>query len=84
MAERAKQKTKRRGPGAAQAAAGLADAIGRLEARAEAVERERDALKAQLTTAEARIVALELRRTQAVDRIDWVIDSLHNMIESDR
>lgn len=46
-----------------------------------AVEAERDALRAELEVARARIAELERAREQVLNRIDWVIDSLHNLIE---
>jgi chromosome condensin MukBEF ATPase and DNA-binding subunit MukB len=51
--------------------------------RLEAVERERDQLKAQLADAQALIGKLQQARDEAVIRIDWAIDSLHNVLESD-
>ena len=45
--------------------------------------RERDQLKAQLAEAQAMIAKLEQARDEAVSRIDWAIDSLHNVLESD-
>jgi hypothetical protein len=45
------------------------------------LERERDALKVALATAEARIAALERQRTELLNRIDWAIDSLHSLVE---
>jgi hypothetical protein len=45
------------------------------------LERERDALKVELATAEARIAALESQRTELLNRIDWAIDSLHSLVE---
>ena len=53
--------------------------VGRLEA----VERERDQLRAKLAAAEAAISKLQQARDEAVNRIDWAIDSLHNLLESD-
>jgi chromosome segregation ATPase len=50
--------------------------------RVKALERERDRLKTQLAEAEARIARLEESRAEAVNRIDWVIDSLHNVLEN--
>lgn len=41
-------------------------------------------LKAELAAAKSRIVSLEAQRQQVVNRIDWVIDSLHNLVEEDR
>ncbi len=49
-----------------------------------ALVRERDVLKAELEAAKARIAALEQQRDQIVNRIDWIIDSLHSLIEDDR
>ena len=53
------------------------------QGRLEAAERERDQLKAQLTEALAMIAKLEQARDEAVNRIDWAINSLHNVLESD-
>jgi chromosome segregation ATPase len=50
--------------------------------RIKALEAERDRLKADLVEAEARIGRLEESRTEAVNRIDWVLDSLHNVLET--
>ena len=47
------------------------------------LERERDQLKAQLAEAQATIAKLEQARDEAVNRIDWAINSLHNVLESD-
>ena len=51
--------------------------------RVEALERERDQLRAKLAAAEAAISKLQQARDEAVNRIDWAIDSLHNLLESD-
>jgi ribosomal 50S subunit-associated protein YjgA (DUF615 family) len=53
------------------------------KAAVEALERERDELKSQLAAARASIIKLEQARDEAVNRIDWAIDSLHNLLESD-
>jgi chromosome segregation ATPase len=58
----------------AGASSGATEVIARLE-------RERDALKMELATAEARIAALESQRTELLNRIDWAIDSLHSLVE---
>jgi Tfp pilus assembly protein FimV len=52
-----------------------------LEARIHALEAERDRLQAELKAAQTRIADLERTREQVVNRIDWVIDSLHSLIE---
>lgn len=38
-------------------------------------------LKAELAAARARIAELEQKHTEIINRIDWVIDSLHNLPE---
>jgi sugar-specific transcriptional regulator TrmB len=80
MAQRERPKVKRVSPRTAPSPAVSADALERLEARAKVLERERDGLKAELEAAHARITSLEETRSQAVHRIDWVIDSLHNIV----
>lgn len=91
MAERVTQKSKR--PTAAPRQVGrVAPAVAK-RAPAEskrapggqvaALEKERDQLKAQLAAAQAQIVKLEQAREEAVLRIDWALDSLHNLLESD-
>lgn len=52
-----------------------------LLARVIRLESERDRLQADLATATSRIQALEESREQVVNRIDWVIDSLRNLID---
>ena len=47
----------------------------------EEVRRQRDAAVAELDAAKARISDLESRHEQVVNRIDWVIDSLHTLKE---
>ena len=85
MAERAAQKPRKR---AAKAAGGARLAVGRPAgvagaddpaARIRVLETEQERLKQDLETARARIKMLELARDQALNRIDWVIDSLHNL-----
>ena len=43
------------------------------------LEQELRALKGELAAARARITELEQSRAQVVNRIDWIIDSLHNI-----
>jgi len=52
-----------------------------LLARVVKLEGERDRLRAELEKAESRIRALEEGRDQVLNRIDWVIDSLRNLID---
>jgi hypothetical protein len=42
---------------------------------------ENTRLKAELAEARQRIIDLELKQAEIVNRIDWVIDSLHNLVE---
>lgn len=75
MAERASRKSKpRRSTGTRTAGEDWTE-------RQRALERERDRLKAQLQEAHERIARLEESRSEVVNRIDWVIDSLHNVLE---
>lgn len=55
----------------------------KFEARIRSLEKERDRLKAQLEVAGARITGLEQGRDEVVNRIDWVIDSLQHMSETE-
>ena len=48
---------------------------------AEGLAVENAALKAELETARARIAELERRQAEILNRIDWAIDSLHNLRE---
>ena len=82
MAEREAGKAKKRAvraavPGPAGAGTGI---VGE-GPHVRVLERERDALRAELEVAQARIAELEKAREQVLNRIDWVIDSLHNLIE---
>jgi hypothetical protein len=85
MAQRVSQKGKRQAPPPRQRSGRAAPADPRRngEARLEAAESERDQLKAQLAEAQAVIAKLEQARDEALSRIDWAIDSLHNVLESD-
>jgi predicted RNase H-like nuclease (RuvC/YqgF family) len=91
MAQRASQKSKRQAPPPRQRAGRATPAetkradtkVNGQAARLESAEHERDQLKAQLVEAQAMIAKLEQARDAAVSRIDWAIDSLHNVLESD-
>jgi hypothetical protein len=86
MAERVTRKSKRPAPSPPRQRAGR-NAPGEVKpnagGRLDALERERDQLKAQLADAQALVAKLEQARDEAVNRIDWAIDSLHNVLESD-
>lgn len=47
------------------------------------LEAECQALKAELMAAREEIAQLEKRQELVVNRIDWVIDSLHNLLEDE-
>ncbi len=55
----------------------------RSAARVKSLEQECDRLKAQLALAKERIADLEESRVKAVNRIDWVIDSLQSVLETE-
>jgi len=55
-----------------------------LLARVVKLESERDRLLADLEKAESRIRALEEGRDQVLNRIDWVIDSLRSLIDTEQ
>lgn len=74
MAQREQEKAKRTAARPKDGTAAIADTVQRLEARAKALE-------AELEVARARIAHLESNRNQVANRIDWVIDSLHNLID---
>jgi hypothetical protein len=80
MAERVTRKGKR--PAARRAPVPTFDSADRQGQRIKSLERECERLKAQLSEANERIAALEQRRAEAVTRIDWVLDSLHNVLEN--
>jgi phage shock protein A len=85
MAERASRKSKRPVPrhGSAGGSAGapVTDLAQSTASRIKTLERENTRLQQQLEEANERVARLEESRSEAVNRIDWVIDSLHNILE---
>ena len=85
MAPQAKKKavrqTRRTEP-AASAKSGLKASEVSL-ARLKTLEHERNDARQKLAAAELRIKELEATQDQVVNRIDWVIDSLHNLKQDD-
>jgi hypothetical protein len=73
-ARRTKSKAAPSGSSSRPASGRLADAV-------TALEREREALKAELADAKARIAELEKSRREAIDRVDWAIDSLKTALQ---
>lgn len=86
MAERATAKAKRAGQAKTSrgTSAALAQALERLEAKVKTLQSEKDALRKELAASKSRVKQLEEANTQAVNRIDWVIDSLHNLLEDQK
>lgn len=85
MVQRVTKSGKR--PAGARAVADASRAGGapdNLEARVVALAAERDTALAELAAARAEIAALQAARAQVVDRIDWIVDSLKLVIETER
>ncbi len=87
MAERSARTPKRRGEkalarsvrAAEEATSGARESV---SARLDAAERECERLRAALAQAQEQIRTLEEQRAAVVDRIDWMIDTLHSLVES--
>jgi predicted RNase H-like nuclease (RuvC/YqgF family) len=73
--------TRKDAPKTKDATKALESAVERLEASISTLKRERDDLAARLASAQAEIAALDTARKAAIDRIDWVIDSLHTALQ---
>ena len=74
----------RAGAGAGKAQQAEASPASALKERLAALERERDALRAELEREQARARKLEEVNATARDRISWALDSLHNILETKR
>jgi predicted RNase H-like nuclease (RuvC/YqgF family) len=59
----------------------LQSAVDRLEARVLELKRERDELAAKLEAAANEIATLDKSRIEAINRIDWVLDSLQTVLQ---
>lgn len=87
MAPRAKAK-KASSPAASEARQGARAAPAKVKAPAAAaptaaLEAEVRTLRQQLVEAKTEIARLEKRQELVVNRIDWVIDSLHNLLDDE-
>lgn len=82
-AKKSKRPAKRQSRAAKASSKASSGAKPKFEARIRSLEKERDRLKAQLEVAGARITGLEQGRDEVVNRIDWVIDSLQHMSETE-
>lgn len=74
MAERTTAKSKR--AEGAKPAAKPVKAV-----KAADLEAENTRLRGELAAAQARIADLEQKQAEIINRIDWAIDSLHNLTE---
>ncbi|HEX7075905.1 MAG TPA: hypothetical protein VF226_17855 [Hyphomicrobiaceae bacterium] len=84
MTQRDRQKKRRTAAPRASSRGARTSTPAASKSRASEVEqllRERDELRTRLDVAEARIKLLESQRLEVLNRIDWVIDSIHNVIE---
>lgn len=79
VAAKAKKRARKMPAKRAAAAKGAATAAPR--DRLGDLEAECARLKAELATTKARLQELEAQREALVNRIDWVIDSLHTLTE---
>ena len=80
-AQKARTKTAPAREGVQRGKTKTADAGEPVKTRLAALERERDALRADLQRAEARVRNLEKTQAQVRDRIAWALDSLHNILD---
>lgn len=76
MAQRAPGKAKRASQRASTDVAGAGGSA--------AAAREVERLRAELETARAEIAELLRQREQLANRIDWIINSLHSLLEEQR
>lgn len=81
MATRETQNAKRAKPRKTAQKSDLSSAMERLESKISVLSAERDKLNADLKAARERIAELEAAHQDAANRIDWVIDSLHSLVE---
>lgn len=84
MAKKDQQATKRAAPskaGKARKPAKPRVTLKQLESEVSALKKERDELREELMAAKERIAALQAINDDAVNRIDWVLESLHSLLE---
>jgi hypothetical protein len=81
MAKKQQQATKRAAPAKARKPAKPRTALEQIERDIQALKAERDDLRTELAAAKQRISELEAVNEAAVNRIDWVLDSLHSLLE---
>lgn len=81
MAKKDQQAAKRATPAKARKPAKPRTALAQIERDIQALRDERDNLRGELAAAKQRISELEAINEDAVNRIDWVLDSLHSLLE---
>lgn len=81
MAKKDQQTAKRAAPSKARKPAKPRVTLAQLERELKTLKSERDDLRTELKVAKQRIGELEALNDDAVNRIDWVLDSLHSLIE---
>ena len=59
----------------------MSERLSALESELSRLRKEHADMVRQLATAQSRVSELEHARDDALDRIDWAIDSLHNVLE---
>ena len=75
------RKTREAADGAGEPITPPSDGNKQLELRIKKSEAERDQLAEELASAREEIAQLKAKHTQAVNQIDWVLDSLHNIVD---
>lgn len=78
MAERKRQRARQAQPGSR-----ISGALRSAPETLAGVCAERDRLRRELEAARAEIEALKDKQKQALDRIDWALDSLKSLAEAD-
>ena len=81
MAKKDQQASKRAAPAKTRKPAKPRTALAKIEEDIQALRAERNDLRAELAAAKQRISQLEAINEEAVNRIDWVLDSLHSLLE---
>jgi predicted nucleic acid-binding Zn-ribbon protein len=59
----------------------MSERLSALEKELARVRRQNADMERALDDAKQRVIELESARDQALDRIDWAIDSLHNVLD---
>jgi hypothetical protein len=86
MGVRGADKGRRKSPSRVRAGAESVEAVPApsVDEQIAALKRECEDLRQALTAAEARIRSLEDRQTEVANRIAWALDSLRNILETNK